>query len=61
MNRDLGLKSIPIEYVIFLLTCDFHAVICTEQMEFDLGYEIAERENTLATIIPTPSFDRQGH
>lgn len=58
MNRDLGLKSIPIEYAIFLLTCDFHADICTEQIEFDLGYEIAELENVLATIMPTPSFDR---
>lgn len=61
MNRDLGLESIPIEYAVFLLTRDFHADICTEQIEFDLGSEIAELENVLAAIFPTPSFDRQGH
>lgn len=40
---------------------DFHADICSEQVEFDPVYEITELENKLETTIPTPSFYRQGN
>ena len=59
-QRDLGCNSVPIEFAVFLLTCDFHADICTEQIGFDPLCEIAELENVFETIIPTPSFlDKQ--
>lgn len=51
----------PIEFAIFLLIWDFHADICSEKIEFDPVCEVAELENDLETIIPTPSFYRHEH